>query len=382
MGVKPDDIKTEEDFNKIPLVLDTFFKSYPDIEENGGKNFLKWLDEIYTGELSKIELKKKKPSYDDVIEELAKKNVYLMFSTGTTGRFSFVPRDWITYSRVLFSVGSECQMVGSALTKDSGVAAFFPNPTKTYSWARKTEVITEVIYKGSERVYLIDRPLTTEIMEVMLRGKGIKGMIIKRAAALSMKKTMSKYIKYLKKCEKEGKNLFVIGYPATINMLLSHMEKNGIKFHFDNGIAAFGGGWKNQGGENMSMQEFYEKLNKYLGIHVENCRDEYGMNEMNVEHVECEFHYKHIPYFFQPYILDEEMNPLPYGEYGTFAFLDPLANSYPGFIITGDKVKLLEHCPECDRPGPVLVPEISRIEGAESKGCAEVSAKLLEEMRG
>ena len=31
--------------------------------------------------------------------------------------------------------------------------------------------------------------------------------------------------------------------------------------------------------------------------------------------------------------------------------------------------------------GPVLAPEISRLEGAEPKGCAEVSAKILEELK-
>ena len=30
--VSPDDIKTEEDFVKIPMIPDTFFKSYPSIE--------------------------------------------------------------------------------------------------------------------------------------------------------------------------------------------------------------------------------------------------------------------------------------------------------------------------------------------------------------
>jgi len=40
MGVRPEDIKTEEDFGKIPLVPDTFFKSYPDIEEYRGKGVL------------------------------------------------------------------------------------------------------------------------------------------------------------------------------------------------------------------------------------------------------------------------------------------------------------------------------------------------------
>ncbi|MDD5779237.1 MAG: hypothetical protein PHU95_07290, partial [Candidatus Thermoplasmatota archaeon] len=66
-----------------------------------------------------------------------------------------------------------------------------------------------------------------------------------------------------------------------------------------------------------------------------------------------------------------------YNEWGRFAFLDPLAESYPGFIISGDKVLLLEHCPVCDRPGPVLEPEIKRARGEEMRGCAEEMRRVL-----
>jgi hypothetical protein len=160
------------------------------------------------------------------------------------------------------------------------------------------------------------------------------------------------------------------------------MEEEGIKFHFKDGFSGYGGGWKTLEGENISSKEFREKINEYFGIPEKNCRDIYGMSEGSMLSADCEFHYKHIPCFAQLYVLDEEMNPLPYGEYGGFAFLDPLPNSFPGFIISGDQVKLLEHCPGCDRPGPVLGPKISRLEGAEPKGCAQVMAKVMEETRG
>ena len=60
-----------------------------------------------------------------------------------------------------------------------------------------------------------------------------------------------------------------------------------------------------------------------------------------------------------------------YGEWGRYAFLDASAQSYPGFIISGDRVRMFEHCPVCDRPGPVLDREIERAKGEEVRGCAE-----------
>ena len=71
--------------------------------------------------------------------------------------------------------------------------------------------------------------------------------------------------------------------------------------------------------------------------------------------VSCpEGHYLHAPYtYYKLFILGEDLTPAGYGESGTLAFLDAIAGSYPGFIITGDQARLLEHCPVCDRPGPV-----------------------------
>jgi len=51
--------------------------------------------------------------------------------------------------------------------------------------------------------------------------------------------------------------------------------------------------------------------------------------------------------------------------------------SYPGFIISGDRVRLLEHCPVCERPGPVLEPEVKRERGEEMRGCAEEVRRML-----
>jgi len=76
-------------------------------------------------------------------------------------------------------------------------------------------------------------------------------------------------------------------------------------------------------------------------------------------------------------VLDEEFKQVEYGEWGRFAFLDAAAMSYPGFIVTGDQVRLLEHCPVCDRPGPVLEPEVKRAPGEEIRGCAEEMRSML-----
>ena len=38
---------------------------------------------------------------------------------------------------------------------------------------------------------------------------------------------------------------------------------------------------------------------------------------------------------------------------------------------------MLERCPVCDRPGPVLEPEVTRVIGKEMRGCAEEVRKMM-----
>ena len=103
------------------------------------------------------------------------------------------------------------------------------------------------------------------------------------------------------------------------------------------------------------------------------------MSECSSVFLSCEGHYKHIPPTIIPLVLNEELNPIGYNKFGRFAFIDPIPKSYPGFIITGDKVKLMEKCPVCKREGPVLDIEVSRLPGVEGRGCAAVMADLMEQ---
>ena len=104
-----------------------------------------------------------------------------------------------------------------------------------------------------------------------------------------------------------------------------------------------------------------------------------SMCESNGAMIQCpEGHYLHTPYtFYKPLVLDDDLVPTAYGEWGRFAFLDAIAQSYPGFIISGDRARMLEHSPVCNRPGPVLEPEIQHAKGEEVRGCAEELRRIL-----
>jgi acyl-coenzyme A synthetase/AMP-(fatty) acid ligase len=140
-----------------------------------------------------------------------------------------------------------------------------------------------------------------------------------------------------------------------------------------------GGGWKIFENQRMSVEEFRRMAQETLGVLPKNCLDIYGMVEGNGWMVHCpEGHYLHVPTtYYHAMVLDENGEPVGYGEKGRFAFLDGLSTGYPGFIITGDEVTMHEHCPVCGRESPVLEPEVKRAAGTEARGCAEEMRRVM-----
>jgi hypothetical protein len=187
-------------------------------------------------------------------------------------------------------------------------------------------------------------------------------------------------IEWLEHHENSGEKIAMVGAPFILYSVMKQLKENGQSFDFsERGVVGTGGGWKIHENIRMSVSDFRKQVKEILGIPEKFCLDLYGMVEGNGWLVHCpEGHYLHSPYsYYKPMILDDEFNPIDYDEWGRFAFLDGAAFSYPGFITTGDKVRMRKNCPVCDRPGPVLEPEVERVVGAEMRGCAEEVRKML-----
>jgi hypothetical protein len=114
-----------------------------------------------------------------------------------------------------------------------------------------------------------------------------------------------------------------------------------------------------------SAADFRKQVEQTLGIPETRSFDLYGMVEINGASISCpEGHYLHRPYaWLKPLVLDKNVIPAGYGEWGRLTFLEGLANSYPRYITTGDEVCVYKHCPVCDCPNPVLDPKIKRAKG-------------------
>ncbi|MBC7129007.1 MAG: hypothetical protein H5T45_04670 [Thermoplasmatales archaeon] len=378
-NVTPDDIKNIEDFKKIPLITHKFFKDYPN-----GREFAIWLANLMSSEVPKVVIKGKNPSYDDVIEAFQEAGVTVCYSSGTTGKFTFIPRDEKTYRMGQYAI-ARCatEMLSSWYEYDAGAYLLFPNPKKTNIYVGK---VTNVLFDLIKDVRVaIDRKITTQLLRISMGvaftfKEKMMSKLARKASKKMNKKMVEEIISWAEEKNREKARIGFVGAPFILHMVMEEMIERGESFDFgENGAVLTGGGWKIYEDKRMPVKDFRERVEHLFGIPQENCVDLYGMVEANAFMVHCpEAHYLHIPNtYIHPMVLDENGEEVGYGEEGRFAFLDGLALSYPGFMVTGDKVKIHETCPACGRNSPVLEPEIERIKGEEIRGCAEEMRKLM-----
>jgi hypothetical protein len=377
-GVTPDKIKSKNDLNKIPLLPDTFFKDYPE-----GKGFLNWLKTVFTGLFPRLDFKTNAPSHDEVIEEFNKKGVNIMFTSGTSGRFSFIPRDTRSTNRLKYSAMKSVMELMDYDPDDSAIL-LIPDPRQTNLTIASLFGIAYDLYDPANIHVALDMKITTQFLRMQrdetigIREK-IKAKAMSRISPMVQKKSDSKMINLLEQAEKEGKKLNIGGPPFWLDRIIERMKQDGRNVNLAASQVLTGGGWKAEEDKRTTEEIFRKKVEDVLNIPQNHYRDVYAMSECSSVFLSCDGHYKHIPPTIIPFVLDENLSPLDYNEFGRFAFIDPLPDSYPGFIITGDRVKILEHCPGCERDGPVLDVEVTRLPGVEGRGCAAVMAELMQQ---
>jgi len=266
---------------------------------------------------------------------------------------------------------------------DDIIILLIPDPKLTNLTIASLFGIAYDLYKP-ENIYvaLKDLKITIQFLRMQINKtigikEKIKAKALSKFTPLIQKKSDKRIINLLEKFEKEGKRVLIGGPPFWLNRIIERMEKENIKLNLSEGQILTGGGWKSDENKRIPEEKFREKIQKILGIPQNRFHDIYAMSECSSVFLSCEGHYKHVPPTIVPIILDEELKPIGFGKYGRFAFIDPLPKSYPGFIVTGDKVKLLEKCPKCNHEGPVLDIEVSRMPGSEGRGCAAVMADLM-----
>ena len=381
-NVRPDDIKTLDDFDKIPLIPDITFKQYP-----SGKDFARWLASMFTGKLPTIVIKGSDPIYDEVINAFNAAGMAITYSSGTSGRCTIIPRDQKTFlaaecavAKLTASMTDHTADHAHLLSADH-IYLLSPNPKKTNLFIGKASSLSFDLIKDGDVQYAMDREITIELLQLAMSPKrGLKGKMISFVQNRTEQKIVGRAIQWLERYEKTKETIALSGPPFMLLSIMNTLQKDEKRFDFgERGMIVTGGGWKINEYARVPHTDFKKQVQDVFGIPETHCLDIYGMCEGNGFMIQCpEGHYLHAPYtYYKPFVTDDDLMPIGYGEWGRFAFLDAIAQSYPGFIVLGDRARLLEHCPVCDRPGPVLDPEVKRATGEEVRGCGEELRRLL-----
>ena len=373
--IVPDDIKTEKDFQKIPMMPDAFFKDYPSEKP---RDVYDWLYRVSSVDIGEYDFNGK--SLQKFLEWAEHRlEGVVLHSSGTSGKFSIMFRDGET-SRRLFYIISKLLMF-HIVPVENNLHLVYPGTTKTHLAMGHAVATASEIFDDDHKHFLTNRPLTMEIVKLMSTGQanGIKQKIELKLLQKAMAKGQYEIINLLQNLEKQKEQVLLLSFPFQVWDLMDIMENEGITLNLGktNSFMVTAGGWKIFAHKKVTEETFANRVEKILGIPKENYRDAYGMSEMNGLALSCEARYKHLCEWIYPQVLDDDLEPVGFGEWGRFAFLDPAGNGYPGFIMSGDRVRMLERCPKCDKTGIVLEAEITRMSGAEARGCGNLMRDLL-----
>jgi len=256
----------------------------------------------------------------------------------------------------------------------------------TASNQQKTLVKIVSSFTGTGRLpmIIIDCPsVVKNRLMFSARGAGILGFSIFGADKIyalddDMNLNITAINEFLEK--HKGKKILMFGFTFMIwqhfyKELLKLKEKTMKKFDLSNGILIHGGGWKKLINEQISSQEFHDRLNSICGLH--DIHDYYGMVEQTgCIYMQCEQGHLHASTFSDVII----RNPLDFsvckvGESGIIQVVSLIPESYPGHsLLTEDEGVLLgeDNC-ICGRNGKYFK-VIGRLKNAELRGCSDTYA--------
>jgi len=402
-----EDTEVETIKKKLMFSAD-IFKSYEQswLDDDDFGRITQWLSGIYhrhiDADVSGVK------SIDDWIERLVPDGVHVVYSSGTSGTFSFVPRDkedWGLSRTANIACLSPllARRIGGGLSQQllKSISRLMPPDAFARLAAKKGLPDFDAAFLGFRRgrmgnqalieelaplfhrhYFLYDIDITGTALRCLRRGartdeerrlvEGLRAEVIDRSETNYLK-----LIENIRESTEGGRRVFIFGAPYQFKELCEVMAGHDRKITLKKGsLVLFGGGWKSFTGEAMDREALVNMLTDGLDISADTILEGYSMTEINVLMLRCEHGRFHIPPIIEPVIFDEGLNPLEGRDIkGAFGFLDPLAVAYPGFIVSGDYVRMIDGECDCGLSGPAII-EIGRMPGSEVKGCGGIMGSI------
>ncbi|HEX7858271.1 MAG TPA: hypothetical protein VF503_31700 [Sphingobium sp.] len=376
-----------EQIDRIEDVLPVCFdhrvlKNYPiQIIEN--RDFAKltgWLDKLTAHDLTRVDLSGL-TTIEDWLARLEAYGMLVTYSSGTTGKLSFVPRSLDEYGAWrahFFSINRADSGVDAYTTK---LPTFFPGYRGGYQTMLKMMSLFNVEMAGGEDHYhtLYDSHIPADLMALSGRLQSAEdrgeverlgldpALIAQRDRMLAQGRTkeadmeawFGKLIQQYK-----GQRVKIGGTFADLYRVAKAGLDQGLTCDFAPGsILAGGGGMK---GYKDAPEDWEEQVKSFFG--VTRLGNQYGFSECIGNAPLCEAGFFHFPLYSVPLLMDADGKTLPREgvNKGRLVLVDPIPQSYWGGFVSGDEVTVHweDDCP-CGWKGPRAAKTIRRFSEAE-----------------
>ena len=373
---------TDVETIKIDLMsTDDIFKSYDPalIDEADWQGMTSWLRKICDSEIPGDFSATK--TMDEWFKKLAEAEIHVVSSSGTSGNYSFVPRDPLTREAAIINSGRVFEPVFSKLGEDpmGYDAALLGFRSAATGVQIGSNAIANVV---KDAYFLFDMDMPADAVRILQRGPSSEEERerIEEFQRLLVTEKDARYNEVLERMRasvEKGQKVLVNGACYQVKELCTMAAEQGGIILPEGSLLLFGGGWKSFEDERIDRDELLKLIDTCFGLRGDDTVEGYSMTEITTAMTCCEHGRFHIPPLLEPMVFDEGLMPLPGGNReGIFGFLDPFALSYPGFLITGDFIDLRHGECRCGKKGHAINGEIRRAPGKEVKGCGGIMASV------
>jgi hypothetical protein len=382
-----------ETIKKKLMLPDDIFKSYHRewLDSHDFARMDRWLSGIYhqpvqtnmpvTG------------SVDNWLDHLATAGVFVTYSSGTSGTLSFVPRDKVTLGMAkTANMNYLAPLLGRRWPRDftatfqSSAFGFLSPDAFNQAVTRSGLPDFDAALLGFRSGRLGNQALMEQMGPLFRRCYFLYDTDITIESIRATKEnnqTFNREQRYLdliagiETSTGEGQKVFIFGAPHQFRELCAVMSEHGRRISLKKGsLALFGGGWKSFTGETLEREVLASMLADAFDLPPERIIEGYSMTEISVLLIRCDYGRFHIPPLIEPVLFDDALDPIEGKDVsGSFGFLDPMAWCYPGFIISGDYVHMVDGPCECGLTGPAIT-DIGRARNREVKGCGGIMGSV------
>jgi Acyl-protein synthetase, LuxE len=355
------------------LISVDLFKSYDDtwLADADFAAMTRWLSEVST-QAPEPELQGVR-TVAEWRNRLRGEGIYLGISSGSSGRLSFVPRDRATAGALATNGRAYSPLLwgGYASGKPDYDLLLLTLPGRAIGM----QAVATGLASQAGRSHLLTPPNPGE---GPTPGGGPAGGA---ASGRDDGEAFTTTLEFLRATAAARRRLLIFGGPPAVAWFCSELEQRGAAPALPpDTLLVTGGGWKGARADDRassSLAALDVLVAQVMRISSERWVDVYGMSECNAYLLRCPAGRYHVPPVLDMFVVDDNLTPLPGADAtGTIGLLDPFAFSYPGFLLTGDRGRLVTAPCPCGLAGSGFIGEITRAPQQELKGCAGALSRL------